>query len=72
MSLYKRKSLTALVKREICLAKQTTPITTDKELATTFDISTRTVSDILKEKDRWLSIDPESSDANKKKMKFGI
>src|SRR6185295_12131618 len=67
MSLNKRKSLTALVKREICLVKQTTPIPTNKELATTFDISTSTVSDILKEKDRWLAIDPESSDANEKK-----
>ncbi|MDW3631436.1 MAG: hypothetical protein QOK71_08365 [Nitrososphaeraceae archaeon] len=69
MSLNKRKSLTALVKREICLAKQTTPIPTNKELATTFDISTSTISDILKEKDRWLAIDPESSDANKKKRR---
>ncbi|CAJ0838145.1 193_t:CDS:2 [Entrophospora sp. SA101] len=69
MSLNKRKSLTALVKREICLAKQTTPIPTNKELATTFDIITSTVSDILGEKDRWLAIDPESSDANKKKRR---
>ena len=59
MSLNKRKSLTALIKRDICLAKQKTPIPTNKELATAFDISTSTISDILKEKGKWLSINPD-------------
>jgi hypothetical protein len=69
MSLNKRKSLTALIKRDICLAKQKTPIPTNKELATAFDISTSTISDILNEKDKWLSINPESSDATRKKKR---
>src|SRR4051794_16898545 len=45
MSLNKRKSLTALGKKR---AKQLTLIPTNKELATTFNISTSAVSDILK------------------------
>jgi hypothetical protein len=56
MSLSKRKSLTALQKKEICLTKQTSPFLTNKELANTYNIGKSTVGDILKEKEKWLVI----------------
>lgn len=69
MSSSKRKSLTALQKKEICLAKQTSPFPTNQELASTYDIGKSTVGDILKEKEKWLAIDDDSHDANKKKRR---
>ena len=69
MSVNKRKSLTALQKKEICLAKQNTPIPSNAELAIAFDIGKSTVTDILNQKEKWLEVDPESSDANKKKKR---
>jgi len=69
MSLSKRKSLTALQKKEICLTKQTSPFLTNKELANTYNIGKSTVGDILKEKEKWLAIDNESYDANKKRRR---
>lgn len=69
MSVNKRKSLTALQKKEICLAKQKTPIPTNAELAVAFEIGKSTVTEILNQREKWLAIDPESSDANKKKKR---
>lgn len=69
MSVNKRKSLTALQKKEICLAKLNTPIPSNSELAIAFDIGKSTVTDILNQKEKWLEVDPESSDANKKKKR---
>src|SRR3954462_2617786 len=69
MSLNKRKSLTASQKKEICLTKQTSPFLTNQELANTFNIGKSTVGDILKEKEKWLAIDDDSYDANKKKRR---
>jgi hypothetical protein len=69
MSINKRKSLTALQKKEICLAKEKFPIPSNAELALAFDIGKTTVTDILNQKERWLEIDPESFDANKKKRR---
>ena len=69
MSLNKRKSLTALQKKEFCLTKQTSPFLTNKELSITYDIGKTTVGDILGEKEKWLAIDNESYDANKKKRR---
>ena len=66
MSLNKRKSLTALQKKEICLAKQTAPFSTYIELENTYDIGKSIVGDILREKEKWLAID---DDSNKKKRR---
>jgi hypothetical protein len=69
----KRKSLTAAQKKEICLKKETTPYLKQKDLAKEYDVSEGMVSDILKEKDRWLAIDNDSHQANlKRKKKFSF
>ena len=59
----KRKSLTAAQKKEICLKKISTPFLKQKELANEYEVSEGMVSDILKEKDRWLAIDLNSFQA---------
>lgn len=69
----KRKSLTAAQKKEICLKKAITPYIKQKELATQYDVSEGMISDILKERDRWLAIDLNSLQAGlrrKKKVAF--
>jgi hypothetical protein len=68
-SLNKRTSLTALQKKELCLAKQTTPYPTNVDLSNTFNIGKSTVSEILKDKKKWLEIDDDSHEANKKKRR---
>ena len=71
----KRKSLTAAQKREICLKKTTTPFIKQKELAIQYDVSEGMISDILKEKDRWLAIDINSLQAGlrrEKKVAFPV
>src|SRR4051794_36941300 len=62
----KHKSLTAVQKKEICLKKAITPYIKQKELATQYDVSEGMISDILKERDRWLAIDLNSLQARKK------
>ena len=57
----KRKSLTATQKKEICLKKISTPSLKQKELAIEYDVSEGMISDILKAKDRWLSVDLNNS-----------
>ena len=69
MSINKRKSLTALQKKEICLAKEKILIPSNAELELAFDIGKTTVTGILNQKERWLEVDPESFDANKKKRR---
>ena len=66
-SLNKRTSLTALQKKELCLAKQTAPYPTNVDLSNTFNIGKSTVSEILKDKKKWLEIDDDSHEANKRK-----
>ena len=71
----KRKSLTAAQKKEICLKKANNPFIKQKELAVQYDVSEGMVSDILKEKERWLSIDLNSLQASlrrEKKVTFPI
>lgn len=71
----RRKSLTAAQKREICLKKTTTPFIKQKELAIQYDVSEGMISDILKEKDRWLAIDINSLQAGlrrEKKVAFPV
>jgi len=65
----KRKSLTAAQKKEICLKKATNPFVKQKELAVMYDVSEGMISDILKEKERWLSIDLNSVQASLKREK---
>jgi hypothetical protein len=74
-TLRKRKSLTAAQKKEICLKKISTPSLKQKDLAKEYDVSEGMVSDILKEKDRWVAIDDDSYQANlkrEKKIQFPI
>ncbi|CAJ0854456.1 14182_t:CDS:1, partial [Entrophospora sp. SA101] len=42
---------------------------TNQDLANAYDIGKSTVDDILREKEKWLTIDDDSSDANKKKRR---
>ena len=65
----KRKSLTAAQKKEICLKKISAPLLKQKELANKYDVSEGMISDILKEKDRWLAIDTNSFQASLRKEK---
>ena len=55
-SLNKRTSLTALQKKELCLAKQTAPYPTNVDLSNTFNIGKSTVSEILKDKKNGLKL----------------
>src|SRR6266496_2091395 len=63
----KRVVLTHAQKRQLCLDSQKTPHPTQEELATLYKIKQNTVSDILKKKDKWLLVDPDSEEANKQK-----
>ena len=64
-----RKSLTATQKKEICLKKMSTPFLKQKELANEYNVSEGMISDILREKDRWLAIDKDSYQASLKREK---
>ena len=65
--LKKNKSLLQLhKKKELCLKKISSPFLKQKDLANEYDVSEGMVSDILKEKDRWLSVDTNSYQANLK------
>lgn len=71
----KRKSLTAAQKKEICSKKISTPSLKQKDIAKEYDVSEGMVSDILKEKDRWIAIDNDSYQASlkrEKKIQFPI
>ena len=63
----KRVYITAEQKRELCLLKQTKPQPKNIELAQKYNISTSQVSDISKESNRWLEIDPNSYQVKLKK-----
>lgn len=65
----RRRSLTIAQKKEICLKKISTPSLKQKELANEYDVSEGMISDILKEKDRWLAIDTDSYQAGLKREK---
>jgi hypothetical protein len=51
------------------LKKISSPFLKQKDLANKYDVSEGMVSDILKEKDRWLSVDTNSYQANLKRDK---
>src|SRR2546429_5605876 len=63
------KSLTATQKKDVCLKKISTPSLKQKDIAKEYDVSEGMVSDILKEKDRWIAIDNDSYQANLKREK---
>ena len=63
----KRKALTAIQKKEICQKKQKFPVPTNKELADEYEVGTSTISDIIKEKDKWNMVDINSFEANRKR-----
>ena len=65
----KWKSLTAAQKKELCLKKISSPFLKQKDLANEYDVSEGMVSDILKEKDRWLSVNTNLYQANLKRDK---
>ncbi|GBC15082.2 CENP-B homolog protein 2-like [Rhizophagus irregularis DAOM 181602=DAOM 197198] len=63
----KRVVLTHAQKRQLCLDSQKTPRPTQEELAVLYKVKQNTVSDILKKKEKWLLVNPDSEDANKQK-----
>src|SRR3954453_24182385 len=63
----KRVYITAEQKCELCKLKKNKPEPKNIELANQFGISTSQVSDILKESDKWLKIDPDSYQAKLKR-----
>jgi len=65
----KRNALTGEQKKKLCLKKQMNPKTTGIELAREFNIGERTVSSILREKDKWLSIDSDMPKLSLKKQR---
>ena len=65
----KRKSLIAAQKKELCLKKISSLLLKQKDLAKEYDVSEGMVSDILREKDRWLSVDTNSYQSNLKREK---
>jgi len=64
MSTRKRTSLSAAQKRELCEAKKYNPSINNVELAREYNIGKAT-TDILKEKERWLSITTEQANLKK-------
>jgi hypothetical protein len=66
-SIKKRVYITAEQKRELCLLKQTKPQPKNIELAQKYGISPGQVTDILKESDKWLKIEPNSYQAKLKR-----
>ena len=65
----KRKSLTAAQKKEICQKKVSSPFLKQKEIANEYEVSEGMISDILKEKDRWLAVDVNSFQADLRREK---
>lgn len=65
----KRKSLTAAQKKEICQKKISNPFLKQIELANEYEVSGGMISDILKEKDRWLAVDVNSYQAGLRREK---
>src|SRR6185312_6018498 len=65
MSTRKRTSLSAAQKRELCETKKNNPSLNNVELAREYNIGKATVTDILKEKERWLSITTEQANLKK-------
>lgn len=65
----KRKILTFGEKKELCLFHQENPSLSQEEIGKKFGVKRNTVSDILKNKEKWLNIELNSSGATKQKEK---
>jgi len=65
MSTRKRTSLSVSQKRELCEMKNNNPSLSNVELARQYNIGKATVTDILKDKECWLSITSERDDLKK-------
>nr|CAG8679011.1 3201_t:CDS:2 [Entrophospora candida] len=63
----KRKILTWGEKKQLCEFRERNPSFTYKELGRKFEVAENTVCNILKDKNKWLSTNPD--DANKQKYK---
>ena len=63
----KRKTLTGLEKKALCIKAQEHPNFTLETLAIEFGIKPNTVHDILAEKEIWLALDKNSPLANSKR-----
>src|SRR6266498_4933264 len=66
----KRVVLTFAQKQQLYLDIQKTLRLTQEELATLYNIKQNTVSNILKQKDKWLSINPNSEETNKQRKRL--
>ncbi|CAB4422555.1 unnamed protein product [Rhizophagus irregularis] len=66
----KRVVLTHVQKRQLCLDFEKTPRPTQGELAVIYKIKQNTVSDILKKRDKWLLVDPDSEEASKQRERL--
>ncbi|CAG8467345.1 7184_t:CDS:2 [Paraglomus occultum] len=65
----KRVPITALTKQEICIKKRDNGKLRDEDLAREYGLDRSTITKILKQRERWLSIDPASNHARQKTQK---
>jgi len=65
----KRVPITALTKQEICIKKRENGKLRDEDLAREYGLDRSTITKILKQRERWLSIDPTSNHAKQKTQK---
>nr|CAG8547822.1 13608_t:CDS:2 [Entrophospora candida] len=63
----KRKVLTWDEKKQLCGSHERNPSFTYKELDWKFEVAENTVCNILKDKDKWLSVNPDNSNEQKYK-----
>ena len=63
--------LSALKKKELCEYKTANPNKSNEFIADLFGTKKSTVSDILKQKERWLSVTENSTEASKKHDRKG-
>ena len=66
----KRVVLTHVQKCQLCLDYKQTPRPTQKEFAIIYKIKQNTVSNILKKKDKWLLVNPDSEEERKTTLFF--
>jgi hypothetical protein len=65
----KRVPITALTKQEICLKKRENLKLRDEDLAKEYGLDRSTITKILKQREKWLAIDPNSNYAKQKTQK---
>ncbi|CAG8597380.1 2009_t:CDS:2 [Funneliformis caledonium] len=65
----KRVPITALTKQQICLKKRENLKLRDEDLAKEYGLDRSTITKILKQREKWLAIDPNSNYAKQKTQK---